>query len=392
MNGLTKPTCIETFCGAGGMSLGLIEAGFDVRLALDNDLFAVTTYRENIGPHVRQQDIRDTKGRDLLDELGIDDLDLMSGGPPCQGFSKQKRGAHLAADERNDLVREYARLLGEVRPKTFLFENVQIFGQKRGSELIAFVESVLPEYVIYKFFVSASDFGLAQRRSRFMMIGVRKDVSSAVPVLQAALHAKTVRDAIGGLPPPPEDYTEHPSYPNHIKCKITPLNEERFRHVPQGGGWPNIPVHLRLDCHNGVDTARGGWPDVYGRLEWAGQAPTITAGFDSFTRGRYGHPEQHRSLTLREGARLQGFDDEFRFFGTRYDVRLQIGNAVPPPLAKAAGHAIRRILDGKNRLPARAHFPEGYAPSGKVVPVNRRRPASQSVRPPRKTLQRVLLG
>jgi DNA (cytosine-5)-methyltransferase 1 len=369
------------------MSLGLIEAGFDVRLAFDKDPLAVTTYRENIGSHVRQQDIRETKGRDLLNELGIDDLDLMSGGPPCQGFSKQKRGAHLAADERNDLVREYARLLGEVRPKTFLFENVQIFGQKRGSELIAFVEGALPEYVIYKFFVSASNFGLAQRRSRFMMIGIRKDVSAAVPVLQATLRAVSVRDAIGDLPPPPEDYTEHRDYPNHIKCKITPLNEERFRHVPQGGGWPNIPVHLRLDCHNGVDTARGGWPDVYGRLEWSGQAPTITAGFDSFTRGRYGHPEQHRSLTLREGARLQGFDDDFRFFGTRYDVRLQIGNAVPPPLAKAAGNAILRILEGKNRLPARAHFPEGYGPIGKVVPISRPRPTSQLVPLRKRTLQ-----
>ena len=84
---------------------------------------------------------------------------------------------------------------------------------------------------------------------------------------------------------------------------------------------------------------------MYGRLEWNGQAPTITAGFDSFTRGRYGHPEQHRSLTLREGARLQGFPDHFRFYGTRYDVRLQIGNAVPPPLAKAAGLAIRHVLE-----------------------------------------------
>lgn len=392
MNGRTKPTCIETFCGAGGMSLGLIDAGFDVRLALDTDPLAVTTYRENIDSHVRQQDIRETDGRKLLEELGIDDLDLMSGGPPCQGFSKQKRGAHLGADERNDLVREYARVLHEARPKTFLFENVQIFGQKRGSELISYVESALSEYAIYKFFVSASDFGLAQRRSRFMMIGVRKDFSNGVPVLQRAFRETTVRDAIGDLPPPPDDYTEHRSYPNHIKCKITPLNEQRFRHVPQGGGWPDIPAHLRLDCHNGVDTTRGGWPDVYGRLEWLGQAPTITAGFDSFTRGRYGHPEQHRSLTLREGARLQGFADSFRFFGTRYDVRLQIGNAVPPPLAKVAGDAIRRILEGKTRLPVRPHFPEGYASTEKFVPITRQRPTSRSIPLPKRKLQKASLG
>lgn len=90
---------------------------------------------------------------------------------------------------------------------------------------------------------------------------------------------------------------------------------------------------------------------MYGRLEWEGQCPTITAGFDSFTRGRYGHPEQHRSLTLHEGALLQGFPPKFRFYGTRYDVRVQIGNAVPPPLARAAGQAIKAVL---TRPPLRA--------------------------------------
>ena len=103
---------------------------------------------------------------------------------------------------------------------------------------------------------------------------------------------------------------------------------------------------------------KGGWPDVYGRLEWDGTCPTITAGFDSFTRGRYGHPEQHRSLTLREGARLQGFPDKFRFYGTRHDVRLQIGNAVPPPLAHAAGKALIRVLSGMKTAPKLPLYPE----------------------------------
>lgn len=381
-----KLTCVETFAGAGGMSLGLIAAGYDVRLAFDIDPFAVETYRNNIGDHVELRDIRKVDGRKMLAELGIDDLDLLSGGPPCQGFSKQKRGAHLKADDRNDLVREYARLISEVRPKAFLFENVQIFGQKRGRELIEFVEESLPGYRLHKFFVSADDFGLAQRRSRFMMIGVRKDVSDAVPVLGKARTMVTVRDVIGDLPPPPEDYREHPTIPNHIKCRITPLNEQRFQHVPPGGGWADIPTHLRLDCHNGVDASKGGWPDVYGRLEWAGQAPTITAGFDSFTRGRYGHPEQHRSLTLREGARLQGFEDDFRFYGTRYDVRLQIGNAVPPPLARAAGEAVRRMLVG-GKLPDFPLYPEGSGPVlvASTPKLTRPLPTSRSSRPLERT-------
>ncbi|OYZ99766.1 MAG: DNA (cytosine-5-)-methyltransferase [Rhizobiales bacterium 17-65-6] len=380
---MMKLTCVETFAGAGGMSLGLMKAGFDVLRAIDIDKWAVETYRKNIADHVLEQDVRVIRGAQLLNELAIAELDLVSGGPPCQGFSKQKKGAHLG-DERNSLVREYGRLVKEARPRAFLFENVQIFGQKRGQELIDYITSILTDYTVYKFFVSASDFGLAQKRARFMMIGIRKDVSNIVPVLSCSDKVINVRDAIGDLPPPPEDYSEHPTVPNHIKCKITPLNEQRFRHVPPGGGWADIPEYLRLDCHNGVDATKGGWPDVYGRLEWSGLAPTITAGFDSFTRGRYGHPEQHRSLTLREGARLQGFPDSFRFYGTRHDVRLQIGNAVPPPLAEAAGKAIIRVLTGVSKAPKNPLWPEGHNVAEVVQLPTLRRRISVSTPPQRK--------
>ena len=103
-------------------------------------------------------------------------------------------------------------------------------------------------------------------------------------------------------------------------------------------------MEIRLPCHPVVDVKSGGWPDVYGRLREDGQAPTITGGFDSFTRGRYGHPTQDRALTPREAARLQGFPDWFRFFGTKHDIRHQVGNAVPPPLGEAIGRAILRSL------------------------------------------------
>ena len=95
-----------------------------------------------------------------------------------------------------------------------------------------------------------------------------------------------------------------------------------------------------------MDRKSGGWPDVYGRLEWDGQCPTITGGFDSFTRGRYGHPQSHRPLTPREAARIQGFPDWFIFHGTRADIRSQIGNAVPPPIGKVVGRQIAAALNG----------------------------------------------
>lgn len=349
-------TCIESFSGAGGMGLGLGRAGFAVKLAFDNNAKAIETYNLNLGDHGRVVDAWKTTGRELLKEAGITELDLFSGGPPCQGFSKQRRGAHLSDDPRNGLVVEFARLIAEIRPKSYLFENVEIVGQKRGKEFIGELSSMLADYDQYQFRVNSSDFGLAQTRGRFLMIGFRRDLNAPAPFLQKDRRRMTIRDAIGDLPPPPADCTEHQTIANHIKCRISPANEQRISHVPQGGGWQDIPFDLRLDCHKVDKPMTGGWPDVYGRLAWNGQCPTITAGFDSFSRGRYAHPKQNRSITLREGARLQGFPDDFRFLGTRHDVRYQIGNAVPPPLAQAVGEAIRRALAGR-----------GYGGQGYVV-------------------------
>ena len=357
---MNRLTAIETFSGAGGMALGLQWAGIDMRLAFDIDPMAVLTYNQNIAPHCQQIDASRVHGNDLLNDAGLSrgTLDLLTGGPPCQGFSKQRRGAHLLSDERNGLVLHYARLVRETAAKAFIFENVEIFGQKRGQTLVNEIKELLSEFDVYTFFVCSSDFGLAQRRGRFLMMGFHKDINASMPALQLSSSQKTVKDVIGHLPSPPDDYTEHPDYPNHIKCRITTLNEKRFACVPPGGGWQDIPNDLRLPCHKDADPSKGGWPDVYGRLRWDDQCPTITAGFDSFTRGRYGHPSENRSLTLHEGALLQGFPEDFRFYGTRYDIRLQIGNAVPPPLAKAAAEAAARAIQHSTSIPPLVLWPK----------------------------------
>jgi DNA (cytosine-5)-methyltransferase 1 len=337
---------IDAFCGAGGLALGLRQAGFDDAVSFDADEHAVETFRTNISPRVFVARAQDICGKDLLKRAEIDgQLDLFAGGPPCQGFSKQKRGAHLG-DERNSLVLEFARLVRETSPRFFLLENVDQLGKKRGRGFLADVQDELQNYVLFPHFYNSADYGLAQTRIRFVIIGRRRDVAAGyrVPV-PTVTQWVTVGDVLSGLPEPPENYSEHPYFPNHYRARVTPINIKRFSYVPQGGGWWDIPDKLRLQCHRNVDRGSGGWPDVYGRLKLDGQAPTLTAGFDSFTRGRYGHPLYDRPLTPREAARLQGFPDNYRFYGTRWHVRSQIGNAVPPPLAMVIGASIRRSLD-----------------------------------------------
>ncbi|NUU61092.1 DNA cytosine methyltransferase [Paenibacillus agri] len=341
-------TSIESFCGAGGLGLGLHEAGFKIGAAFDLNEPAVLTYQNNLSEKAFVADATKLSGDYLMGYTGIKrgELDIFAGGPPCQGFSKQKRGAHLGDDERNKLVLEFVRLVKELEPKFFLMENVAMLGQKRGVFFIEALKEELKDYVLYPHIYNSADYGLAQTRERFIIVGKHKKITAPFVIPQPTVEVwKTVGEVLKELPEPPEDHRiEHPDIANHQRANVSAMNIKRFSFVPQGGGWRDIPMEFRLECHKNADTSKGGWPDVYGRLKWDGQASTITGGFDSYTRGRYGHPLQNRPLTPREAALLQGFPIDFRFSGNRHEVRHQIGNAVPPLLAKAIGSEILRTL------------------------------------------------
>jgi DNA (cytosine-5)-methyltransferase 1 len=341
-------TCVDLFCGAGGLSLGLESAGVVVGAGFDNNPVSVDTYNRNLGSRAYVADISRLTASELLDsaDLSTRRLDLLAGGPPCQGFSKQKRGAHLG-DKRNALILEYHRLVTELRPRAFLLENVSQLAQARGRHLVREFGEL--DYELVGHFYVAADYGVAQTRERFVLVGVeRSEVGRFRVPAPTTPDWPTVGEALAGLPEPPDDYSTHPEYPNHQAARVTQTNVERFSHVPQGGGWQDIPWDLRLDCHKTVDVKSGGWPDVYGRLRSDGQCPTITGGFYSFTRGRYGHPLRDRPLTPREAARLQGFPDDFVFEGTRHDVRHQIGTAVPVALAQAIGESLWEALTARD--------------------------------------------
>jgi DNA (cytosine-5)-methyltransferase 1 len=312
--------------------------------AVENDQIAAKTYRRNLSDHVLSESIEELTVEHLMSFAGIKqgECTLLAGGPPCQGFSVQRRGDRN--DPRNSLVLEFIRFVQGIKPQFFLIENVSGLLSKHGTPYLAQVFEHVEKlgYVCHVAKIDAANFGVPQNRLRAMIVGeLIKDGS--LPKFEfpnANNHRKlTVHDAIADLPSPPENGTCHPSIANHYReTRLSALNIERIKHVPEGGGREHIPEHLQLACHR--DNPKHRHLDVYGRLSWNSPSGTITARFDSFTRGRFGHPVEHRSITLREGARLQTFPDNFIFDGNREEVARQIGNAVPPLLAKQIGEAI----------------------------------------------------
>lgn len=339
-----KFTCIDSFCGAGGLGLGLKRAGLDILLSFDIDPICINTINKNekyFNHPAEAADIANMLGGNLLKKCNLKrgDLFLLAGGPPCQGFSIQRRGSDI--DSRNDLVLKYAQLIDELFPMYFVMENVTGLAGKRGKtilqQLIEYVEQI--GYYVHIELLDAQDFGVPQRRKRYIIVGERKDMGNhyEYPVSHNIRH--TVRDAIEYLPTPPEDGTDHPEFSLHRRDRLSALNLKRIQSIKEGQGRDDLPGELLADCHK-IDSSVIGFRNVYGRMAWDEVAPTITARFDSFTRGKFGHPDQDRSVSLREGALLQTFPVDFEFTGNKVDVARQIGNAVPPTMAECIGKSI----------------------------------------------------
>lgn len=337
-------TCIDSFCGAGGLGFGLEKAGYKILLSFDIDQLCINTIKANnqyFHHPAEVADIADMLNGKLLKKCGLKrgELFLLAGGPPCQGFSVQRRGSDL--DPRNDLVLKYGKLINELYPCYFVMENVSGLGGRRGKtileELIRSAEAI--GYIVHVKLVDAQEYGVPQRRKRYIIIGERQDIHSFYEYPKVSDARITVRDTIGKLPEPPVDGTDYPGISWHRRDKLSELNLKRINALKEGQGRDDLPFELRADCHK-VNSSIIGYRNVYGRMAWDEVAPTITARFDSFTRGKFGHPDQPRSISLREGALLQTFPMDFIFTGNKVDVARQIGNAVPPVLAEQIGRSI----------------------------------------------------
>lgn len=344
-------TFIDAFSGAGGLGVGLSAAGLSPVLSFDNDKLSIDTMilNEHSNKHkILLADARKLSIDEILEAAGLEEgeLFLFTGGPPCQGFSVQRRGEDY--DARSDLVNIHTEIAMKLKPKFFMIENVPAIQGKRGQEILGVSKALLKQngYHWSEAVLDAQDFSVPQRRKRFVLIAIRGDIYHG-PFKFPAPHKKkmTVRDAIDSLPPPPSDGKDHSTIPNHRSDKLSEKNLKRIRYLKPGQGRQHLPENLLIAAHKKGTPEKIGHRNVYGRMDWDSVAPTLTARFDSFTRGQFGHPVQDRSISLREGAALQTFPDSYKFVGTKVEVARQIGNAVPPQLAKAIGLSLKDYYD-----------------------------------------------
>lgn len=335
-------TAVDLFAGAGGLSEGLRQSGFRVVAAVELDPISAESYRFN-HPDTPMliADVRKVTGPRLrkLANLRVGDLDLLTGCPPCQGFStlQTRRRNSKVNDHRNSLIFQVLRLARSLRPRVVLIENVPgLASDHRFTEFCSKLQrqGYHTDYRI----LDATHFGVPQRRKRLVLIAMR---GLEIPGDWSAHRepTRTVRDAIDTLPPAGASGDALHDFPERRSAKVM----ERIRATPRdGGSRSDLPPELNCPCHQ----RNSGYFDVYGRMAWDEVAPTITSGCHNPSRGRFLHPHEHRAITLREAALLQAFPREYEFDLSRgkEHVARQIGNAFPPRLIRPIAASISRVL------------------------------------------------
>lgn len=334
---------VDLFAGAGGLSLGLVRAGFRVAAAVELDPHAAASFQLNHkSARVVVDDVRNITARSLCANAGLGGrrLDLLTGCPPCQGFStlRTRRQRASVADPRNGLILEFLRLIRGMKPRAVVLENVPGLADDPGYRVFCRALSRLG-YNYTAGVVDAAEFGVPQRRRRLVLAALHgTDLPDGL--LRPGNHKPTtVRDGIGDLPKagrsgdPLHDLPERRSAAVLARIRATPKD---------GGSRTDLALEDQCLCHQ----KSSGFFDVYGRMAWSGPAPTITSGCSNPSKGRFVHPTEHRAITLREAALLQSFPHDYQFDMSRgkEHVAAQIGNAFPPDLITPIARRIAKVL------------------------------------------------
>lgn len=337
---------VDLFCGVGGLTKGLLNAGLDVRAGFDIDSTCQFAYTENNGVPFNCQNVRDMDGTEIENCYDDDAIRVLVGCAPCQPFSTMrfKMGGANYEDEKYDLLTEFGRMIEHTNPTIVSMENVpQIQKTQVFNEFVALLEEL--NYHVHFQVVYCPDYGISQSRRRFVLLAsLLGDITLIDPTHNA--NEVTVRDFIGNLPAINAGEANDAD-PMHVTARLAPINLQRIQASAPGGTWRDWPENLRCECHK-KDSGKT-YSSVYGRMRWDQVGPTITTQFHCYGTGRFGHPEQDRALTLREGALLQTFPPDYNFINPNKplvlkDVSRHIGNAVPVRLGEVIGTSISRHL------------------------------------------------
>jgi len=362
---------LDLFSGCGGLSLGFIQAGFNVNRAVEFDSAIANTYKMN-HPSVEMfvDDITHLVEKNIFQN---GEADIIIGGPPCQGFSMA--GARIregfTGDPRNYLFKQYFNIVKKIRPKVFVMENVKGIITMQNGEIFNSILKIFSDsellggiaYNVHYKVIKATDFGVPQKRERIIIVGTLKKIlnfDKIIELTKEEIHEQyshyfdqvTVRDAIGNLPkvsdsgrvknPKPQtDYQRYLSsdsdvLANHNKTNHSNIAVSRMSRVANGDNFTSLDEKIN-SVHSGS----------YGRLCWDEPAATITTRFDTPAGGRFTHPDEDRTLSPREAARIQSFPDNFIFYGNKTSICKQIGNAVPPKVSYFLARLVKNILDSE---------------------------------------------
>ena len=331
---------VDLFCGAGGLTHGLEDAGVQVREGVDLDGSCRFPYEANNLSRFRQASVADLDGEEIRAAFGDADFRLLAGCAPCQPFSTYSRGRRDEADARWNLVGEFGRLIARSDANLVTMENVpQLAREAVFGDFVGLLAGL--GFRVSHGVVECVRYGVPQTRKRLVLVASK--LGPVALVDGETRNDLTVRRAIGDMPPLTAGGRDSGDA-LHAACSLSPVNMERIRSSRPGGTWRDWPAGLVAACH--AKDSGETYPAVYGRMAWDEPAPTVTTQYFGFGNGRFGHPEQDRAISLREGALLQSFPAGYAFVpdGTRAGfatVGRLIGNAVPPRLGRAIGATFR---------------------------------------------------
>ena len=329
---------VDVFCGLGGLSLGLQKSGISISAGIDLDPACRYPFEQNIGAEFIEQDAFAIDPQTVRALYKRAKVSVLAGCAPCQPFSGYTT-RRREIDERWQLLMEFLRIARGAEPDIVTLENVPRLALLPLWD--QFVKGLADcGYNVAWGLLDASEHGVPQKRMRLILLGSR--LGEIELPLPRPGKPPTVRAAIGKLPKTQAGKTFAPD-PLHSARGLTARNLQRIRASRQAGTWKEWPEELKAACHT-TESGRT-YPSVYGRMSWDMPAPTITTQFYGFGNGRFGHPEQDRAITLREGAILQSFPKSFKFVAPKSIVNFNelgrlIGNAVPPALGRSIGKAI----------------------------------------------------